>query len=179
MKHLCEQNSFKDEGNEVTANNRRESRKCWRVASPDCLRSPVYGFLELCTVVRLLRSSALCNNGWVRFRAIFKRAAFVDSFASSRAYQNFKLISQPIVPLRNWISSLRVTLSSNESVSFRFNRPVKQLSFRSFFFFFFWKMREKFGRKRKEYFFEKSLKLKFRLKRDKLFLFEIVGYFEG
>lgn len=160
MKHLCEQNSFKDEGNEVTANNRRESRKCWRVASPDCLRSPVYGFLELCTVVRLLRSSALCNNGWVRFRAIFKRAAFVDSFASSGAYQNFKLISQPIVPLRNWISSLRVTLSSNESVSFRFNRPVKQLSFRSFFFFFFLEDARKIWKKEKGIFLWKIFKIK-------------------
>lgn len=120
---------LKNEGNEVTANNRRGS------VGVSCRRDQRMVSLNFETVVRLPRRSALCNNASSGTRAIFKRAAFVDPSASSTDRQRIKISNQFPSPLFRFVigsPSFRVTLSSNESVRFRFNRPVKGLSF--FFF---------------------------------------------
>lgn len=121
---------LKNEGNEVTANNRRGS------VGVSCRRDQRMVSLNFETVVRLPRRSALCNNASSGTRAIFKRAAFVDPSASSTDRQRIKISNQFPSPLFRFVIGsppFRVTLSSNESVRFRFNRPVKGLSF--FFFF--------------------------------------------
>lgn len=120
---------LKNEGNEVTANNRRGS------VGVSCRRDQRMVSLNFETVVRLPRRSALCNNASSGTRAIFKRAAFVDPSASSTDRQRIKISNQFPSPLFRFVIGsppFRVTLSSNESVRFRFNRPVKGLSF--FFF---------------------------------------------
>lgn len=85
-----------------------------------------------------------------RLCRFFRSARLVDR---PGAYQNFKPISQPIVPPRNWISSL----SSNPFVSI-----VKELSFLSLFCFFgtlssSWKNKDKGRREERgrEYLLEK------------------------
>lgn len=160
---LCEENSFENEGNEVTANNRRGSRKCRRVVPPDCLRRdrcmvslnfvPLSGFFEDRPFATTHRPSPVPGlvqflNG--RLCRFFRSARLVDR---PGAYQNFKPISQPIVPPRNWISSL----SSNPFVSI-----VKELSFLSLFCFFgtlssSWKNKDKGRREERgrEYLLEK------------------------
>lgn len=149
---------LKNEGNEVTANNRRGS------VGVSCRRDQRMVSLNFETVVRLPRRSALCNNASSGTRAIFKRAAFVDPSASSTDRQRIKISNQFPSPLFRFVIGsppFRVTLSSNESVRFRFNRPVKGLSF-FFFLSSSWKMKDEKIRRRergKEYFFEeKSLK---------------------
>lgn len=160
---------LKNEGNEVTANNRRGS------VGVSCRRDQRMVSLNFETVVRLPRRSALCNNASSGTRAIFKRAAFVDPSASSTDRQRIKISNQFPSPLFRFVIGsppFRVTLSSNESVRFRFNRPVKGLSF---FFFYHrgrWKMKRYEGEREERNI--SSKKNLWNLKRDKLFLLEIV-----